>query len=184
MQNILFLGDSLTAGYGLRNPAAESYPAIIGQKINEAGLNYKITNAGVSGDTSSGGLHRINYWLGQPVNVFVLELGINDVIRGVTPSTTLKNLQAIIDTVKAKYPQVKIAVMGMQIPLFLHSPIAAQFHEIYNKLAAANRVSLVPFFLEGVAGKPHLNLSDKLHPNVEGYKVIANNVWPVIKELL
>lgn len=184
MQNILFFGDSLTAGYGLRNPAAESYPAIIGQKINEAKLDYKITNAGVSGDTSSGGLHRINYWLSQPVSVFVLELGINDVIRGVAPSNTLKNLQAIIDKVKAKYPQVKIAIMGMQIPVFLHSPVATQFREIFSKLAMDNHVSLVPFFLEGVAGKRNLNLPDQLHPNAEGYKVIANNVWPVIKRLL
>jgi acyl-CoA thioesterase-1 len=184
MQTILFFGDSLTAGYGLRNPADESYPAIIGQKINEAGLDYKITNAGVSGDTSSGGLHRINYWLSQPVSLFVLELGINDVIRGMVPSTTLKNLQAIIDKVKAKYPEVKIVIMGMQIPIFLHSPIAAQFREIYNKLAVDNKASLVPFFLEGVAGKTHLNLPDQLHPNAEGYKAIANNVWPVIKALL
>jgi len=184
MQNILFFGNSLTAGYGLRNPSAESYPAIINKKIKEAGLDYKITNAGVSGDTSSGGLHRINYWLSQSVGIFVLELGINDVIRGVAPLTTLKNLQAIIDKVKAKYPEVKIAIMGMQIPIFLHSPIAAQFHEIYNKLAADNKASLVPFFLDGVAGKTHLNLPDQLHPNAEGYKVIANNVWPVIKGLL
>jgi len=184
MQNILFFGDSLTAGYGLRNSAAESYPDLIGQKIIEAGLDYKVINAGVSGDTSSGGLHRIDYWLSQPVAVFVLELGINDVIRGVAPSTTLKNLQAIIDKVKAKYPQVNIAIMGMQIPVFLHSPVAAQFHEIYNKLAADNKVSLVPFFLEGVAGKNHLNLPDRLHPNAAGYKVIATNVWPVIKRLL
>jgi acyl-CoA thioesterase-1 len=184
MQNILFFGDSLTAGYGLRNPSAESYPAIIGQKINEAKLDYKVTNAGVSGDTSSGGLHRIDYWLSQPVTVFVLELGINDVIRGMAPATTLKNLQAIIDRVKAKYPEVKIVIMGMQIPVFLHSPIAAQFHEIYNKLAAGSHASLIPFFLEGVAGKIHLNLPDHLHPNAEGYKVISNNVWPVIKGLL
>jgi len=184
MQNILLFGDSLTAGYGLRNPAAESYPALIGQKIIEAGLDYKVINAGVSGDTSSGGLHRINYWLSQPVNIFVLELGINDVIRGVAPSNTLKNLQAIIDKVKAKYPQVKIVIMGMQIPVFLHSPVATQFREIFSKLAMDNHVRLVPFFLEGVAGKRNLNLPDQLHPNAEGYKVIANNVWPVIKRLL
>lgn len=184
MQNILFFGDSLTAGYGLRNPAAESFPAIIGQKIATAKLDYKIINAGISGDTSSGGLHRLDYWLSQPVSVFVLELGINDIIRGVAPSAILKNLQAIIDKVKAKYPQVKIALMGMQIPVFIHSPVAAQFSEIYSKLTAGNHLGLVPFFLEGVAGVPHLNLPDRLHPNADGYKVIAGNVWPVIEKLL
>jgi acyl-CoA thioesterase-1 len=184
MQNILFFGDSLTAGYGLRNAAMESFPAIIGQKIDVETLNYKIINAGLSGDTSAGGLRRLDYWLSQPVSIFVLELGINDVIRGVAPSTTLKNLQAIIDMVKAKYPQAKIALMGMQIPAFIHSPIAAQFREIYSKLATDNQLALVPFFLEGVAGKPHLNLPDQLHPNAEGYNVIAANVWPVIQKLL
>jgi acyl-CoA thioesterase-1 len=184
MQNILFFGDSLTAGYGLRNAATESFPALIGQKIDAEKLDYKIVNAGLSGDTSAGGLRRIDYWLSQPVSVFVLELGINDIIRGITPVTTLKNLQAITDKVKAKYPQVKIAVMGMQIPAFIHSPVAASFSEVYRTLASSNQLSLVPFFLDGVAGKPHLNLPDHLHPNAEGYRVIADNVWSAIKRLL
>lgn len=184
MQNILFFGDSLTAGYGLRNPSTESYPAIIGQKSEAAGLDYKIINAGLSGDTSAGGLSRIDYWLSQPISVFVLELGINDIIRGIPPSATLKNLQAITDKVKAKYPAVKIVLMGMQIPAFIHSPVAAQFSAIFGNLAAANQMNLVPFFLNGVAGRPHLNLADKLHPNADGYKVIADNVWPAIKKLL
>jgi len=184
MQNILFFGDSLTTGYGLRNAAAESFPAIIGQKVAAAGLGYRVTNAGLSGDTSAGGLHRIDYWLSQPVSVFVLELGINDVIRGSAPSTILNNLQAIIDKVKVKYPTAKIAIMGMQMPVFLQSPVAGLFGQIFTKLAAANNISLVPFFLEGVAGNPHLNLPDKLHPNAAGYKVIADNVWPVIQKLL
>ncbi|MCR8560225.1 arylesterase [Mucilaginibacter sp. BJC16-A38] len=184
MQNILFFGDSLTAGYGLRNATMESYPAIIGQKIDAEGLGYKIINAGLSGDTSAGGLRRIDYWLSQPVSVFVLELGINDIIRGIPPALTLKNLQAIINKVSVKYPKVKMAVMGMQIPAFIHSPVAAQFSEIFSGLAAANQLSLVPFFLNGVAGNTHLNLPDRLHPNAEGYKVIAENVWPVIKKLI
>ena len=184
MQNMLFFGDSLTAGYGLRNAAAESFPAIIGQKIAGAGLDYKIINAGLSGDTTAGGLRRLDYWLSQPVSVFVLELGINDIIRGVAPSTTRKNLQEIIDRVKAKYPKVKIALMGMQIPDFIHSPVAAQFRHIFTGLATTNNISLVPFFLEGVAGKPHFNLPDQLHPNAAGYRVIADNVWPVIEKLI
>jgi acyl-CoA thioesterase-1 len=184
MQNILFFGDSLTAGYGLRNAATESFPALIGQKIDAEKLDYKSINAGLSGDTSAGGLRRIDYWLSRSVSIFVLELGINDIIRGITPSTTLKNLQAITDKVKAKYPQAKIAVMGMQIPAFIHSPVAASFSEVYRTLANTNQLSLVPFFLDGVAGKTHLNLPDRLHPNAEGYKVIADNVWPAIKKLL
>jgi len=184
MQNILFFGDSLTAGYGLANAAAESFPAIIGQKITATGLGYKVINAGLSGDTSAGGLRRIDYWLSEPVSVFVLELGINDVIRGMAPPTTKNNLQAIIDKVKAKYPSAKMALMGMQMPVFLHNPAAGQFMQIFTALAVANNISLVPFFLEGGAGVRNLNLPDKLHPNAAGYKVIADNVWPVIQRLL
>ena len=184
MQNILFFGDSLTAGYGLRNAAAESFPALIGQKVAAERLEYNIINAGLSGDTSAGGLRRIDYWLSQPVAVFVLELGINDIIRGIAPQTTLKNLQAITDIVKAKHPQVKMALMGMQIPAFIHTPVASQFREIFSNLANTNDMGLVPFFLEGVAGRPHLNLPDRLHPNAAGYNVIADHVWPVIQKLL
>jgi acyl-CoA thioesterase-1 len=184
MQNILFFGDSLTAGYGLRSVATESFPALIGQKIKVIYPDYEIINAGLSGDTSGGGLNRLDYWLSRPVALFVLELGINDVIRGISPQTTQNNLQAIIDKVKAKNPGVKIALMGMQIPLFLHSPLASNFNSIYRTLADVNKITLVSFFLEGVAGKHNLNLRDRLHPNAEGYKVIADNVWPVIKDLL
>jgi acyl-CoA thioesterase-1 len=184
MQNILFFGNSLTAGYGLRNPVMESFPALIEQKINAAKLNYNVINAGQSGDTSAGGLNRINYWMSRPLSVFVLELGINDIIRGISPQTTQNNLQAIIDKVKTKYPQVKLALMGMEIPAFIPAPFAVQFKDIYHKLADANKMAFVPFFLEGVGGVAHLNLPDRLHPNSEGYKVIADKVWPVIKELL
>ena len=184
MRHILFFGDSLTAGYGLKSAGMESLPAIIQQKIRTGGLAYKVTNAGLSGDTSAGGLKRLNYWLSEPVDVFVLELGVNDIIRGVLPQTTLKNLQAIIDAVKSKYPEAKLTLMGMQIPAFLHSPSAKQFSAIFTTLAADNNMSLVPFFLEGVAGLKHLNLPDRIHPNAEGYKVIADKVWPVIEKLL
>ena len=184
MQNILFFGDSLTAGYGLRNAAMESFPALIEQKINAAKLDYKIINAGLSGDTSAGGLRRIDYWLSRPISVFVLELGINDIIRGISPQTTLKNLQSIIDKVKAKYPGVKMALMGMQIPPFIHSPAAKQFSDIFPQLANNNQMALVPFFLDGVAGKAHLNLPDRLHPSADGYRIIADKVWPVIQQLL
>jgi acyl-CoA thioesterase-1 len=184
MKNILFFGNSLTAGYGLRNRHIESYPARIEQKINAEHLDYNVINAGLSGDTSSGGLNRINYWISQPVDVFVLELGINDIIRRVPPQTTQHNLQVIINKVKAKYPQVKMALMGMQLPGFVPSPFALQLNAIYPALANANQIALVRFFLEGVAGKAHLNLPDGLHPNAEGYKIIADKVWPAIQPLL
>jgi acyl-CoA thioesterase-1 len=184
MKNILFLGDSLTAGFGLRNATLESFPARIEQKIITAQFDYKVINAGLSGDTSAGGLNRINYWMSQPVSVFVLELGINDIIRGIPPQTTLGILQAIVDKVKTKYPQVKMAVMGMEIPAFIPAPFAVQFREIYRKLADKNQMAFVPFLLEGVTGIPHLNLPDQLHPNAEGYKIIADRVWPVLKALL
>ena len=184
MKNILFLGDSLTAGYGLRNTASESFPALIQQKINAAGLAYQTINAGVSGDTSAGGLNRLDYWTSRPIDVLVLELGINDVIRGVLPQTTQKNLQMIIDKVKAKYPQVKIALMWINIPPFIQSASSAQFNALYTQLASANQLVFVPFFLDGVAGKAQYNLPDRLHPNAEGYKIIADKVWPVIEQLL
>ena len=184
MKNILFFGDSLTAGYGLGNAASESFPALIQQKINAAKLGYKVINAGLSGDTSGGGLNRIDYWLSQPVSVFVLELGINDIIRGIAPQTTRNILQAIIDKVKVKYPGVKMILMGMEIPAFVPGTFAAQFRDIYRKLADANQMTFVPFFLEGVAGKPHLNLPDRIHPSAEGYRIIADKVWPAIQTLL
>ena len=184
MQNILFFGDSLTAGYGLANVSDESFPALIGGKIRAAGLNYTIINAGLSGDTSAGGLARIDYWLSQKVDVFILELGINDILRGIPPSKTLINLQLIIDKVKSKYPDVKLALMGMEIPAFIPGAFAAEFRAIFRKLADANQMVFVPFFLEGVAGMAHLNLKDGLHPSVEGYRIITERVWPVIEPML
>ena len=182
--NILFFGDRLTAGYGLSNPATESFPALIKKKIDDENLQYKILNGGQSGDTSAGGLNRINYWINQPIHTFVLELGINDIIRGITPTTTIKNLQSIINKVRLKYPEVKIAVMGMEIPTFIPGLFGNQFKAIFKKLSEDNKTVLVPFFLDGVAGHAHLNLNDGLHPSAEGYKIIANNVWPILKKLL
>lgn len=184
MHNILFFGDSLTAGYGLKDVKNESLPALIQQKIDGAGLIYHVINGGVSGDTASGGLYRLDYWINRPIAVFVLELGINDIIRGIPPQTTAYNLQTIIDRVKQRHPHVKIALMGMEIPAFIPGAFAAQFKAIFRKLSETNNTAFVPFYLQDVAGVAHLNLPDRLHPNAEGYKIIANNVWPVIKKLL
>jgi acyl-CoA thioesterase-1 len=184
MQNILFFGDSLTAGYGLTNVNLNSFPGIIQQKINVEKLDYQVINAGVSGDTSTGGLNRIDYWLNQPIALFVLELGINDVMRGLPPQITHKNLQAIITKVKTKYPKVKMALMGMEIPLLVQAGIAEQFLTIYRRLATDNQMAFVPSFLHGVAGIRQLNLADRIHPNAHGYRIIADHVWPVLRPLL
>ena len=184
MRNVLFFGDSLTAGYGLGDPASQSFPALIGQKISAAGLQWHVINAGLSGDTSAGGLARIDYWLSRPIDAFVLELGINDVLRQIPPASTQRNLQAIIDKVRSKYPTSRMALMGMRLPDFLYSPLTTQFNSMYPALASVNRIVLAPFFLQGVAGKSNLNLRDKIHPSAEGYKIIAENVWPVILNLL
>jgi acyl-CoA thioesterase-1 len=184
MHNILFFGDSLTAGYGLKDAKTESLPALIQQRINAADLAYHVINGGLSGDSTSGGLYRLDYWINRPIAVFVLELGINDIIRGIAPLATAHNLQAIINKVKQKHPNVKIALMGMEIPAFIPGAFAAQFKVIFRKLSETNHTAFVPFYLQDVAGIAHLNLPDRLHPNAGGYKVIADNVWPGIKGLL
>lgn len=184
MENILFFGDSLTAGYGLASAATESFPALIGTKLKAHGFEYNIINAGLSGDTTAGGLSRLDYWLSKPVDVFVLELGINDIRKGVPPHAIAQNLQLIINKVKAKYPQVKFLLLGMEIPVFLGGALAVAFNGIYKKLAQDNQTAFVPFLLAGVAGVKHLNLWDRLHPSAEGYKVVAKTVWPVLKSVL
>jgi acyl-CoA thioesterase-1 len=184
MKTILFLGDSLTAGFGLANPQDESLPGLIRQKINAEGLDYNVINAGLSGDTSGGGLNRLDYWLSSKVDAFVLELGINDAIRRVSPSRTYDNLKAIIEKVKAKYPDAKIALMGMQLPAIIPGGEVQEFRTLFKKLADEYKLTFVPFYLEGVAGRKHLNLPDGLHPSAAGYQVIAEKLWPVIKALL
>ncbi|TSJ41002.1 arylesterase [Mucilaginibacter corticis] len=178
------MGDSLTAGYGLANPATQSFPALIEKRIAEAGLFYEITNAGKNGDTSAGGLQRLDHWLSKPIDIFVLELGINDVIRRIPPAATLANLRAIVVKVKQKYPEARIVLMGMQLPSMFNSVTAVQFSGIYQKLAVEFEPAFVPFFLAGVAGRADLNLRDGLHPSAAGYRVIAGNVWPVLEKLL
>ena len=184
MKNILFFGNSLTAGYGLNNAPIQSMPGLIQEKINALGIEANIINAGLSGDTTRGGLARIDRHLNIPIDVFVLELGINDVMRGISPQTSLKNLQAIVDKVKAKYPDAKLVLLGMEIPSFIQGNFAEEFRAIFKKLALVNNMSFLPFLLAGVAGKKHLNLVDRLHPSAEGYKIIADNVWPLIHTAL
>lgn len=179
---ILFFGDSLTAGYGLT--PEEAFPALIEKKCIENGTPCKAINAGLSGETSAGGLSRIDWILRQPVDVFVLELGANDGLRGLPLEQTKKNLQAIIDKVKAKYPGVKVVIAGMMVPPNMGPDYTASFRKIFPELAKKNNATLIPFLLEDVAGLEKLNLEDGIHPNREGHRIVANNVYRVLSPLL
>ncbi len=183
VKRILFFGNSLTAGYGLEDPD-EAFPSVIQQKIDSLKLPYKAINAGLSGETTAGGVNRINWLLKQPIDIFVLELGANDGLRGMPVSETKKNLQLILDTVKARYPNAKRVLLGMEIPPNLGGKYAADFRVIFRELAQKNNIPFVPFMLEGVAGNPQLNLQDGIHPTSEGYKIVGNNVWKVLKDVL
>ncbi|MVN22275.1 arylesterase [Mucilaginibacter arboris] len=182
LKHILFFGNSLTAGYGL--PANQSFPALLQQKINSQQLSYHIVNAGLSGETSVGGKNRIAGLLNQPIDVFVLELGINDILRGITVAETKNNLQFIIDTVKNKQPNIKMILLGMELPPFLTGNILIEFRMIFRQLADKNQMAFLPFLLHGVAGNRLLNLADGVHPNAKGYEIIAENVWQVLKTIL
>ena len=179
---ILFYGDSLTAGYGLS--PEEAFPALIENKIKEQGKSWKVINAGLSGETSAGGLSRIDWILRQPVDIFVLELGGNDGLRGLPLDQTKKNLQAIIDKVKGRNPAVKIIIAGMMVPPNMGPEYTKQFSAVYPELAKKNKATLIPFLLEGVGGIEKLNLPDGIHPNIEGHKIVAETVWKAISPLL
>lgn len=181
---IVFFGDSLTAGYGLDDPASEAYPALIGKKIADAGLPDRVVNAGLSGETTAGGLRRVDWILRQPIDVFVLALGGNDGLRGIEPAVTRANLQGIIDKVRAKYPDAKIVLAGMQMPPAMGPDYAREFGAIYPDLAAKNHLPLIPFLLAGVGGRPELNQPDHIHPTAAGAVIVANNVWQVLRPLL
>jgi acyl-CoA thioesterase I len=181
-KTILFYGDSLTAGYGLSTEQA--FPAHIQQKITKNKLPYRVVNAGLSGETSAGGLGRINWVLKQPVDIFILELGANDGLRGLPLQQTRNNLQAIIDKVKEKNPQVKLIIAGMKVPPNMGAEYSQAFERVFTELAKSNKAVFLPFLLEGVAGNPKLNLPDGIHPNVEGHKIVAKNVWQVLEPMM
>jgi acyl-CoA thioesterase-1 len=181
-KNILFFGTSLTAGLGLG--PSEAYPALIQNRIDSLKLPYNVINAGLSGETSAAGKSRIDWLLKQKIDVFVLELGANDGLRGIAVTETTKNLQAIIDAVKAKYPEAKMVMTGMQVPPNMGSTYANDFKEIFPKLAAKNHMVLIPFLLDKVGGVPELNQPDGIHPTAEGDKILAENVWVKLKEVL
>jgi len=179
---IVFFGNSLTAGMGLEEEKA--FPAIIQNKLDSLGLSYHVINAGLSGDTSGSGKNRLEWVLNQKVDIFVLELGANDGLRGVPISETKNNLQDIIDFVREKNPDTKIILAGMQMPPNLGKDYTTEFKNIFPELADKNDIELIPFLLENVAGISELNQADGIHPTEKGQKILAKNVWAVLEDIL
>jgi acyl-CoA thioesterase-1 len=181
VKRILILGDSLSAGYGLSSNQA--YPALLTEKLRTAGLNFEIINASQSGGTTEGGLRRLPAHLKRKIDIFILELGINDAFRGVPIAQIRNNLQAIINMVNARNPNVRIIIAGMQLPNYSSDDYVFAFGQIYADLAAKNNAVLIPYLLEGVGGDPLLNQPDRVHPNAAGQKILAENVWHVLEPI-
>lgn len=179
---VLVLGNSIAAGYGLREEQA--FPALLQNRIDSLGWEMNVVNAGLSGETTAGGLRRLDWLLRQPVDVLIVELGGNDGLRGTPVEATRQNLEAIIEKARATYPDVRIILTGMQIPPNLGEQYTQDFRALYPDLAEAQNVQLVPFLLEGVGGQPDLNQPDGIHPTAEGQRIVADNVWAVLRPAL
>lgn len=178
-KRILFLGNSLSAGLGVA--PEQAFPALIQQKIDSLGWQFQVINAGLSGETSAGGMRRLNWLLKRKIDVLVLELGANDGLRGHSPKLTEENLQEIIRRAKKKYPDVQILIAGMEALPNMGDVFVKEFRAIFPRLAQKNDAALIPFLLENVAGKPELNQADGVHPNPAGHKIVAENVWKILK---
>jgi acyl-CoA thioesterase I len=182
--HVVILGDSITAGYGLDDPAQQAYPALLQRKIDAAGLPFTVVNAGVSGDTTAGGLRRVDWVLGSGAAALVVALGGNDGLRGIPPRQTEENLAAIIRRARAKVPGIAVIVAGMQMPESMGHEFAEQFKAVFPRVAMENNATLIPFLLDGVGGVAALNQSDWIHPTAEGQKRVAANVWAVLQQVL
>ncbi|MCT1532720.1 MULTISPECIES: arylesterase [Sphingobacterium] len=182
-KKILFFGNSLTAGLGLADQS-EAFPALIQQKIDSLGLPYTCINAGLSGETSAGGKDRIEWLLKDSIDVFVLELGANDGLRGISTESTFQNLNEIVNKVKAAYPNCKLVLAGMMVPPSMGDQYFKDFSAIFPKLAKEQNMTLVPFLLDKVAGIQNLNQADGVHPTKEGQHILAENVWEHLKAVL
>ncbi len=179
---ILFFGNSLTAAYGLS--PEQGFPALIQKRLDSLGLAYKVTDAGVSGNTTADGKSRIGWVLKQPIDIFILELGGNDALRGLPVDIAKQNLQHILTAVKTKYPAAKLVLAGMQAPPNLGKKYAADFQKMYPELARENQCALIPFLLENVGGEVDLNQKDGIHPTAAGHKIVAENVWAALKNIV
>ncbi len=180
---VLVLGDSLAAGLGVERH--EAFPALLEEKAKAAGHSgVEVVNAGVSGDTSAGGLRRLPWLLNREIDILILELGANDGLRGISPETTGKNLQAIIDAARKKYPDLRVIVAGMRMPPNMGADYEKSFESVFPKIARDNDALLVPFLLEGVGGNVAMNQDDRIHPNPAGHRIVAENVWKILGPLL
>lgn len=181
---IVVLGDSITFGYGLEDPAKQTYTVLLQQKIDEAGWAYDVVNAGVSGDTTAGGLSRIKWAMKGGAHVLVVALGGNDGLRGIDPKTTASNLTSIIQEARLIEPNVSIVLAGMKMPASMGDSYTRAYSAIFPTVAKQENAWLVPYFLQGVGGVPQLNQPDRIHPTLEGQRIIAENVWKILKPLL
>jgi acyl-CoA thioesterase-1 len=179
MKKIFVLGDSLSEGFQLK--PSEAYPLLLADKLRGAGLNFQVTNASAIGGTTEGGLERLPAHLKRKIDIFILELGINDAFRGVPVDQIRANLQAMIDQVKARNPSVRVVIAGMQLPNYGADDYVSAFGRMFGELATQNGAALIPYLLEGVAGNPSLNLPDGIHPNAAGQKILTENVWRVLE---
>src|SRR5467141_2834891 len=181
MKTIFVFGDSLSDGFMLKR--SQAYPALLAKKLHNAGLNFQVTNASAAGGTTEGGLERLPPHLKHRIDIFVLELGINDAFRGLSVDEIQNNLQQIIDKVKARNPNVRVVIAAMQLPNYAADDYVSAFGKMFGDLASRNNAALVPYLLQGVAGDPSLNLSDSIHPNAAGQKILAENVWRVLEPI-
>ena len=181
MKTILVLGDSLSGGFGLK--PSEAYPALLANRLRSAGLNFELTNASQTGGTTEGGLERLPAHLKRKIDIFILELGINDAFRGVLVDQIQNNLKQMIDKVKARNPNVRVVIAGMQLPNYAADDYVSAFGKMFGDLAAKRGGALVPYLLDGVAGDPSLNLPDGIHPNADGQRILAENVWRVLEPI-
>ncbi len=182
-KTILFFGDSITAGYGL-DDKDDAFPGLIQERIDSLNMNYQVINSGVSGETTAGGKSRINWVMNQDVDIFILELGANDGLRGVPLSETRANLQSIIDTVQEKSPDTQIILAGMQLPPNMGQEYTTEFRELFYDITENNDIEFIPFILKDVGGIQALNQSDGIHPTEEGHAIIAETVWETLEPLV
>jgi acyl-CoA thioesterase I len=178
-KTILVLGDSLSQGFGLA--PTEAYPTLLSKKLRAAGLNFQVTNASAAGGTTEGGLERLPAHLKRQIDIFIVELGINDAFRGLPVNQIQTNLQQIIDKVKARNPRVRVVIAGMQLPNYAGDDYVSAFGRMFADLATKNGAALVPYLLQSVAGDPSMNQSDGIHPNAAGQKILAETVWHVLE---
>lgn len=181
---LVVLGTSLTAGLGLEDPATQSWGARLGARARDAGMAVDVVNAGVSGDTSAGGLRRLDWILREPVDVLVVELGANDGLRGLSVEAMAANLREIVERTRAVWPGAEIVLAGMEAPPNLGAGYVEDFRNVFIELAEAEDLGRIPFLLEGVAGEPSLNQADGIHPTAEGHARMAATAWPVVEEAL